>query len=132
MKVVRIDLPLSESGTEKKHGTEEAKLDMARGSCIRFCRGRGVQARVRGTKVVNPSIPHSKKNRKAIRAYLPSAGTETVPDVRTAVVPCVTETVETVPVAAADVVEPDAPAVTVEPLALEPVPLPAAMTKLSD
>lgn len=42
MKVVRIDLPLSESGPEKKHGTEEAKLDVARGSCICVRRGRGV------------------------------------------------------------------------------------------
>lgn len=82
--------------------------------------------------MVKPSILHPKKIRIEIEAYLPSAGTDTVPDVRTAVVPCVTETVETVPVAAADVVELDAPAVTVEPLALEPVPLPAAMTKLSD
>jgi len=69
---------------------------------------------------------------RLVSVELPSAGTETVPDVRTAVVPCVTETVETVPVAAAEVVEPDAPAVTVEPLAAELEPLPAAMAKLSD
>lgn len=40
--VVRIGLRLSEDGPEKKHGTEEAKLDVARGSCICVRRGRGV------------------------------------------------------------------------------------------
>lgn len=42
MKVVRIGLHLGEDGPEKKHGPEEAKLDVARGSCICVRRGRGV------------------------------------------------------------------------------------------
>ena len=37
---------LSEDGTEEKHATQEAELNVARGRCVRV-RGRGVQAGIR-------------------------------------------------------------------------------------